>query len=85
MLSQTHPVSYQAACAALWRDNSRETGENSLVLILLAHVSPDVGFACRINFGTVDAWLQPPDVLHCSTNECHDFRSFLLASRADMM
>jgi hypothetical protein len=21
--------------------------------------------------------------LHCSANECHDFRSFLLASRAD--
>jgi hypothetical protein len=59
--------------------------ENGLVLILLAHVSPDVGFGCRINFRTVDAWLQPPDVLHCSTNECHDFRSFLLASRADMM
>ena len=40
---------------------------------------------CPLAFGTVDAWLQPPDVLHCSTNECHDFRSFLLASRADMM
>jgi hypothetical protein len=48
------------------------------------HMPANVGFG-RINFGSIDARLHSADICHCSANDCHNLRSFLLASRAEMI
>jgi hypothetical protein len=55
------------------------------VLTVLDHVPADAGFRGRVNFCFVGPWLHPADLLHCSANACHSFRSFLFALRAEMI
>jgi hypothetical protein len=44
------------------------------------HVTSDISFGGRIELRTIDARLSPPDLFHCTANDCHDLRSFLLVA-----
>jgi len=45
----------------------------------------NVGFSRRINFDSINARLHSADIFHRSANDCHNVRSFLFASRAEMI
>jgi hypothetical protein len=69
----------------LRRDDWCEVCNIISILAILSHVPASGGFGRRINFGSIDARLHSADIFHCSANDCHNLRSFLLASRAEMI
>jgi len=69
----------------LRRDYRCEVRKIVSILAVLPHVPANVGFGRRINFASIDARLHSADIFHCSANDCHNQRSFLLASRAEMI
>jgi hypothetical protein len=54
-------------------------------LAILDHVPADIRFRRGIDFGAINPSLHSADVGQCSANDSHNLRSFLLASRAEMM